>query len=26
VIPADREWHGPEVVDKRGNKKNPAKK
>lgn len=25
-IQAEREWQGPEVVDKRQNKKNPAKK
>jgi hypothetical protein len=26
IVSADREWQGPEAVDKRTNKKNPAKK
>ena len=26
IVAPDREWQGPEAVDKRSNKKNPAKK
>jgi len=26
IVAADREWQGPEIVDKRENKKNPARK